>query len=106
MEREYGIINYIELDCLVPWIESFAFIDTTDYAADRVFINNELRVRFGREFGKDGCPYIVIFCKIHKRDRKRFLKSMADLERKIILGGHNDYPAFCRENLQGLRDGH
>lgn len=104
MSYEYGRCNYIELDCKVPWRTGFVYVDTPAYLADRIFINHEIRVKFDKDFGKDSCPYIYVFCRVWKRDRTVFLKAMADLERKALLAGRADYSDFCQNDFLRIFD--
>ena len=34
---------------------------------------------------------------IRKKDEKNFLKALDELEKKMLLMGHHDYPAFCEK---------
>ena len=105
MGYEYGTCNYIELDCKAPWRMGFVHVDTSAHLADRIFINHEIRVKFDRDFVRDSCPYIYVFCRIRKRDRAVFLEAMADLERKVLLTGHMDYRDFCHNEFFRIFDG-
>ena len=44
---------------------------------------------FGDEYVKENSPYHVIFCKIRKRDEKKFLDD------KMLLMGYKDYQEVC-----------
>lgn len=48
---------------------------------------------------KKGNDYLIIFCKVRKKDEGKFLKALNELEKKMLLMGHHDYIAFC-ENLK------
>ena len=75
----------------------FAYVDMEEYYADSLFIKHEVKVRFMREYLNPDSPYIVIFCKVRKRDSQRFLDALAQLPNKMLLCGHLDYQSFCIE---------
>ena len=74
----------------------FAFLDVELYAADRLFIQHQVTVHFVREYGKPGCPYRIILCKVRKRDTGRCCVAMAELPNKLCLLGYADYLDVCR----------
>ncbi|MCD8189197.1 MAG: hypothetical protein LUD78_03085 [Clostridiales bacterium] len=88
-------INYWKLDKASLRFYYYAFIDTGEYLADQLFIKHEVKVNFGKEFCKEGANYRVIFCRVKKQDENEFLAALAELNRKMLLLGHIDYPAFC-----------
>lgn len=69
----------------------FAFMDTPQYLADQLFIKHQVRVHFMEEYGKPGSQYLVIFCKVLKKDESRFLAALKKLPNKMLLLGHADY---------------
>lgn len=96
--------NYLELDSLSPLSLSFLYLDTPDYLADKIFISEQIQVKFSKtEYGKDDSPYVVIFCSIRKKDKKRFIRSMEQLKKKMLFNKHYDYPEAC-ENLLSIVD--
>ena len=54
----------------------YLFFDTTPYLADQIFIRHEIRVRFGKEFVKEGSPYRGILCCVRKKDAPVFESCM------------------------------
>lgn len=104
MNHEYGRHNYIELSCMLPWRMGFVYVDSASHIADRIFINRQIPVKFTKDFVKDTCPYIYVFCKIRKKNRSAFLEAMVDLERKMLLTGHDDYSDYCRQEFQSIFD--
>ena len=70
---------YQKLDRWSFFYDYFAFLDVGTYAADQLFIQRQVTVHFVREYGKPGCPYHVILCKVRKRDTDRFRAAMAEL---------------------------
>ena len=80
--------NYWRLRRFSLFYKYYAFVDTEEYLGDQLF---------GKEFGKKGNDYLIIFCKVRKKDEKNFLKALDELEKKMLLMGHHDYPAFCEK---------
>ena len=94
--------NYFTLERFSLLYDHYAFIDLPDYYADQLFIQHKVTVRFGNEFQHPDQPYLVIFCKVRKRDRDRFLSALSELNRKMILCG---YEKFCESYIAKMNDG-
>ena len=75
----------------------YAIIDTADYYADQLFIRHQVTVHFGKEFAHPESTYLIIMCKVRKKDKRRFLDALEELPNKMLLCGHPDYPAFCEQ---------
>ena len=60
---------------------------------------------FGNEFQHPDQPYVIIFCKIRKRDRDKFLSALSELDRKMILCGYPGYSEFCDTFIAKMNDG-
>ena len=71
------------------------FLDSEDYLADQLFIKYKVTVDFGDEYVKENSPYHVIFCKIRKRDEKKFLDALSEMYDKMLLMGYKDYQEVC-----------
>ena len=80
----------------------YLFFDTTPYLADQIFIRHEIRVRFGKEFAKEGSPYRGILCSVRKKDAPVFESCMEELKRNMLICGHPDYEQDIRELLNGF----
>lgn len=87
MERIIG-------DC---FYSHYAFIDSPDYLADQLFVNQKVKVDFGKEYGQEGSDYLVIFCRVRKTKEKEFIRALEELENKMLLMGHRDYLSFCAD---------
>lgn len=61
--------NYFTLEQFSLLYDHYAFIDVPEYYADQLFLQHKVTVRFGNEFQHPDQPYVVIFCKVRKRDR-------------------------------------
>ena len=79
---------------------NFAYIDTTGYLADRIFIGNKVRVKFCGDYKHREKNYVVVICKIKKKDVSVFLQSMAELKNRAILMENTDYESFCKEQFE------
>jgi len=93
--------NYIKLQKRSLFYNYYIFVDTKDYLADGLFIKNKVYVHFGKEYTKQNCDYIIIFCKVRKKDEERFLHALKQLENKMLLLEQFYYPEFCRTLLKG-----
>ena len=101
----HTVKNYITLEQHSRLYESYAFVDVPEYFADQLFIQHQVTVRFEREFKHPRHPYVVIFCKVRKKDRESFIAALRDLPNKMILFGHVDYEQFCDMWIAQM-DGH
>lgn len=87
--------NYIKLDVFSLRYNHYAFIDTDEYLADKLFINHKVTVDFGREYKMEGKPYLIIFCKVKKKDDEAFKEALSEMENKMLLMGYTDYDEMC-----------
>ena len=78
----------------------FMFFDVYPYLADQVFIRHRVRVRFDREYEKEGTPYLAIFCHVRKKDVPKFLAALEDLKKSMILCGYPNYEADIRTSME------
>ncbi len=97
--------NYLELEQYSLLYDHFAFVDVPGYYADQLFIRHQVTVHFGKEFQHPDQLYVVIFCKVRKQDRNRFLSALSDLNRKMILCGYPGYEEFCASFITKMYDG-
>ena len=97
--------NYFALNRFSLLYDHYAFIDVPAYYADQLFIRHQVTVRFGNEYQHPDQPYVVIFCKVRKRDRNRFLSALSDLNRKMILCGYPGYEEFCASFIAQMNGG-
>ena len=97
--------NYFTLERFSLLYDHYAFIDVPEYYADQLFIQHQVTVRFGNEFQHPDQPFVVIFCKVRKCDRDRFLSALSELNRKMILCGYPGYGEFCDAFIAKMNDG-
>lgn len=89
--------NYWKLQKFSIFYNHYAFIDSQDYLADQLFVKHKVKVDFGKEYRHEGSNYLVIFCKVRKTQEKEFIQALEELENKMLLMGHRDYPIFCSD---------
>ena len=96
-----NVVNYIQLKSgkLSRYI-NFAYIDTTGFLADRIFVQNEIKVKFCGDYFHKEKKYVIVMCKVKKKDIPVFLQSMEELTNRAILMGNTDYETFCREQIR------
>lgn len=91
----YILKNYYKLQNPSFFKFQYVFLDSEDYLADQLFIKYKVTVDFGDEYVKENSPYHVIFCKIRKRDEKKFLDALSEMYDKMLLMGYKDYQEVC-----------
>lgn len=79
---------------------NFVYIDTTGFLADRIFAQNEIKVKFCGDYFHREKKYVVVMCKVKKKDAPVFLRSMEDLINRAIIMGNTDYESFCKEQFK------
>lgn len=97
--------NYLTLNRFSLLYDHYAFIDVPAYYADQIFIRHQVTVRIGKEYRHPDQPYVVIFCKVRKQYRNRFLSALSDLNRKMILCGYPGYQDFCASFIASMSSG-
>ena len=65
--------HFVQLERHSLLFRHYAFVDTKDYLADQLFIQEKVRVYFRQETHRTDNDYCVIFCKVRKRDETAFL---------------------------------
>lgn len=94
--------NYWRLQKFSISFSFYAFIDSTDYLADQLFVKHKVGVDFGNEYGQKGTDYLIIFCKVRKVKEKAFMNALNELENKMLLMGYRDYTNFCKKMKEKL----
>lgn len=94
--------NYTVIHSIFPWRIRFIFVDTSDYLADQLFIDEEVKVRFGGEYVKEGCDYINILASCSKKDFPKVEKALGRMNDKMLICGHTDYEEFCNDIISKL----
>ena len=89
--------NYIAFRQFSLLWAHFAFIDVPAYLADQLFIKHKVTVHFGEELHHPEANYMIIFCKVRKKDTDRFLAALEELPDKMLICGHLDYEEYCND---------
>lgn len=93
--------NYIELGrSRFSRYKQFAYIDTMGFLADRIFIENKVRVKFCGDYKHREKNYIIVICKVKEKDVPMFLQALKELKNRAILMGNTDYETFCKEQIR------
>lgn len=93
--------NYLQLKSnRFSRYNNFVYIDTTGFLADSIFAQNEIKVKFCGDYFHREKKYVVVMCKVKKKDVSVFLQSMAELANRAILIGNTDYESFCKEQFK------
>ena len=80
--------NYFPMKSLSLLYDHFAFVDVPAYLADGLFIKHKVTVNFYGEYTHPEEPYVIILCKVRKRDQEHFLKALSEMNNKMILCGY------------------
>ena len=94
--------NFIEAHCRSPFSAEFFYFDVPDYKADDIFLEKGLYPRFFEEMSKDDSEYVLIRCRVKRRDRHKFVEAMNELARKMLLTGYPDYLDHAKEIWEQL----
>lgn len=83
----------------------YAYVDTSNHAADFCMRTNGVSsVHFLKEMVKDESEYIIVFCRIPKRENNEFLAAMKSLPERMKQIGHPDYCKEAAELFSQLED--
>ena len=87
-------MNYIKLKSRLLKQE-YAFFDFSEGYVWSFLNKNALSVHFTATWRTGDSPYILAFCEVPKRKTEEFEKAMRQLEWKMVVCGHTDYPDYC-----------
>lgn len=94
--------NYVKLEKLSLMYDYYCFVDVKKYLADKLFVEHKVRVWFQKECTKPGMNYLIMFCKVRKKDRMKFLSALEELKNKMLIFGYTDYENFCYELIENI----
>lgn len=89
--------NYVKIEKKSLLFNYYAYIDTEEFLADSIFIQEKLIVFFGKTGKKQGNPYVVVLCKVWKWDAEKFVHAMEKFRNKLLLLGHDECVNFFEE---------
>ena len=95
--------NYIKLRKCSLFYYYYAYVDYADKKmADKIFIDHKITVHFKGDYIKDESPYMIVLCRIRKRDAKCFEQCLENLANSC----DGEYAEFCKwfENIKGEYD--
>lgn len=93
--------NYIELGRSRFFRnKQFAYIDTMGFLADRIFIENKVRVKFCGDYKHKEKNYVVVIFKVKEKDVPMFLQALKEIKNRALLMGNTDYETFCKEQIR------
>ena len=98
-------MNYIKLENKRLFHNFYFYIDILQddvYIADKIFVANNLKVKFIKDFRAKDINIFGHIVKINKKDNDLFIKSMEELNNKIILLGYNDYENDCTKLINEI----
>ena len=93
---------YMHLQRINPFYSYYAYLDVTEFFADQLFIQHQVRVHFFGEYHKKGKPYVIVLCRVRKKDEERFLEVLRGLPRKMLLLGYPNYLEDCSELIEQI----
>lgn len=64
---------------------------------DALFAQRKISIKYKGELIREDSPYCIVFCRVLKRDVKKFEEALEKLKDKILLLGHRDYGAVCED---------
>ena len=97
--------NYWRMKDFSIFSVPYAYVDHSSYQADRLFVQNKVRMKFKGEYAKAESPYCIVFCKVRKKDAERFEEALEKLKNKMLLLGCRDYPDICSEIAKMIEEG-
>lgn len=80
----------------------YDFIDFPDAYFKSCCEKNGVEVDLVGSLKLDDSPYILIVCTVPEEKSEAFEKAMRDLERKMLICRHNDYPEFCESYFKEM----
>lgn len=100
-----GLFNCIRLCHPITDIftRRYAYLDSENYLADRIFERKNIRVKFYKEEFRKG-SWVIVRCIIRKKDEEEFLETMEELSRNAMLVANgNEYVETCRQFISAFR---
>ena len=87
--------NYFMLHGLNIFYQKIAYFDNKSYLGSKLFVQNKVRGKYLREYNNDNEDYVIVICKVYKRDLSRFYYCMEKLKDNMLIAGYNGYEDFC-----------
>lgn len=96
-------MHYIKLDNFSLTSYHYCYLDASDHLCDQIFIKHHVKVNFERrEMQHPSRNYVIVFCRIRKKDKPGFLEALEELPKKMLLLGRDDYSIACEDFKRAL----
>lgn len=59
-------------------------------------------MNFEGDFTKDDSDYIFVNCKVKKKDHDKFIETLGELKKKMLIMGYSDYESFCEKQINKI----
>lgn len=82
--------------------KQYMYVDCKNYLADDLFIKNKITVKFEGDFTKDDSDYILVYCKVKKKDHDKFVETLGELKNKMLIMEYSDYESFCEKQINKI----
>lgn len=92
-----GVVNCYQLKKFSFRYVHFVILDTNEYLAEQIFIKHKVKVHYEKKYAEFGSKYVVVFCKVRKKQLNAFHDSMQELGNKVMQMGHSDYKVRCEQ---------
>lgn len=80
----------------------FIYFDHKDHVANKLFIQNNLEVKFAEEFIRDSLDYVLVIIRVSKSSVNSFMKIINKLPDTLILLGYSDYTEYRKKFWEPL----
>ena len=89
--------KYFRARCIFPpWDSMYAYFDVSEHPESfRIFRQKGIRAKVVKTMTKRDVPYMIIVCRVPRRQSEAFSSAMGELERSLLLKGYTDYSEFC-----------
>lgn len=82
----------------------YAYIDSKSNVCERLLNKHKIRIRACGQYRSKESQYIMIICKVRKKDDMKFLDVLEELPNTMLICGYPDYPEFCEGIVKGLME--
>jgi len=89
--------HYIPITKKSLWNNFFCIFDLEDQSFQEMAYEKDIKVKIYKTFVHPEESYAIYFVKVPKKQTEVFVDILEELEKKMLLLGHTDYPEFCEE---------
>ena len=80
----------------------YAYIDSKTNVCEKLLNKHKLSIRVCGQYRSKESQYIMIICRVKKKDDQTFLDVLEELPNTMLICGYHDYPEFCEGIIRGL----